>query len=114
MEIIVLFVLNIALLFLDLKFIPKVNITIFEIIIFAIAYFIFVYKKYYLHSRKHMIIFSSLIGIFLGEMQMKGYLVLKKGTVLSLGIMMGVVLLLIIVFEMMDIKKVKTNVRKVK
>lgn len=105
MEILVLFFIDLISLFLDFKFIPKIKIDIFTIIIFFTLYFIFVYKKYYLSSRRKLIIFSALLGIFLGEMQIKEVFFIKKGTLEQMLIVMAVILVIIIFLEFKDLKK---------
>lgn len=105
MEILILFVIDIIALFYDFGSFPKIKIDIFSILIFFLIFFIFIYKKYYLSSRRKLIIFSGLLGIFLGELQIKEVLLIKKGTLEQMLWVMGIILVVIIILEFRDMKK---------
>lgn len=102
MEMILLILLNIVLLIFDLKEYFQYSINIFHIIIFLELFFLYAYKTFHLKSRKNLLVLSSLLGVTIGNLVNKNILVIYSGFRGNLIKILGIVLLLIIIYEVRD------------
>lgn len=107
MWIIIIFILNLLFLFMNINFLNGIYISIYHIILFLEIYLYIGMKYFYLKGRRYFLILSGLIGIFCGELVVKGNFVIEEGTIVGMVWLLGINLIIIMLLEYIDYRKEK-------